>query len=193
MDIAEEKQSVRAAVFKAAASTPDSQLETQSDAAIARLLASPHYSSATTIFSYASKGRHEVRTRRLLEKMLADGKRLCVPYVDSNEVHASLLTNVDDLVPRSYGVPEPRVDKIQKINPLEIELAIVPGVAFDAECNRVGYGNGYFDRFLLLTTAVKAGLAYDFQLFTSVPYNESDVPLDALYSAVREFAPQKRA
>ena len=116
-----------------------------------------------------------------------------MPYVDSGEIRASLLANVDDLVPRSFGVPEPRVDKLRKINSLEIELAIAPGVAFDAECNRVGYGNGYFDRFLLLTTAVKAGLAYDFQLFSAVPHDENDVPLDALYTAVLEYTPPKRA
>ncbi len=81
-----------------------------------------------------------------------------------------------------FGIKEPP-QKNPQISPEELELIIVPGVAFDFQKNRVGYGGGYFDRFLIKTRAYKIAPAFDFQIFNNLPVGPNDVKMDLIITS----------
>ncbi|MEG2857710.1 MAG: 5-formyltetrahydrofolate cyclo-ligase [Clostridia bacterium] len=139
------------------------------------------YKAAKTIFTYLSVGC-EVDTRRLIEQALQDGKRVAIPRVISRgEMEAVLITGKDELVAGQYDIPTAR-DGAQVIPPSEIELAVVPAVAFDVRGNRLGHGGGYYDRYLSNTRAFMLGLARDCQIVEEIPAQMHDVPVDSVVS-----------
>ena len=85
----------------------------------------------------------------------------------------------------SYGILEPRIEKIRKTNVEDLELIIVPGIAFDKNGNRLGHGKGYYDRILGKTNATKIGLAFEFQIVGKIPTNENDKPVDIIITEER--------
>ncbi len=85
----------------------------------------------------------------------------------------------------SYGILEPRTEKIRKTRVEDIDLIIVPGVAFDKKGNRIGHGKGYYDRLLDKTNATKIGLAFEFQLLKEIPTDKHDLPIDILITEKR--------
>jgi len=88
------------------------------------------------------------------------------------------------LVPGAFGIPEPDPDRCKQMEVSEIDFVFVPGLAFDLEGCRVGYGGGYYDRFLMdLPNSIESvGVCYDFQLVDRVPRSQHDVPVDTVVS-----------
>ena len=83
----------------------------------------------------------EVHTLELMNRILSDGKRLCIPYItepDSRIMTAALVNNLDDLVPGFWDIPTVRQDKYHEVKPDDIDLVIVPGAAFDKQGHRIG-------------------------------------------------------
>lgn len=132
-----------------------------------RLLALEQYRRANTIMAYLDF-RKEVVTRELLEDTLQAGKRLTVPVVVNREsrimVASELRDYPGDLRVGNYGILEPLC--LCPVAPQDLDLVVMPGVAFDCRGNRLGYGGGYYDRFLekLRPDAVTVALAYEMQL-----------------------------
>ena len=87
-----------------------------------------------------------------------------------------------DTIPGFKGIPEPDSAGLNKLDPKEIDLAVIPGVAFDYDRHRVGYGAGFYDRFLpmLRPDCIKAGVAYSFQLVDKIPSGRYDMPMDII-------------
>ena len=116
------------------------------------------YKKAETIMVYISYNG-EVDTRLLIEDMLRDGKTLCAPVcVDRETMVAKKFSSADELVSGAYGIPEPQGEDVT-----DIDLILVPGVAFNDELHRIGYGAGYYDRFLEKSNAYTCGLFYEMQ------------------------------
>lgn len=86
---------------------------------------------------------------------------------------------LDDLVPGAYGIPEPK-DGLQAVEPTRIDVVIVPALAYDRRGYRLGYGGGYYDRFLptLSAQAVKVGVQYDLLVWDALPVGPHDVSVD---------------
>ncbi|MDD9953552.1 MAG: 5-formyltetrahydrofolate cyclo-ligase [Candidatus Woesearchaeota archaeon] len=97
-----------------------------------------------------------------------------LPYIEDDEIKASLITDPEDLVAGPHGTKEPRVKERDEY----FDVVLVPGVAFDKQKNRIGYGKGYYDKFLATTTAYKIGLAYQNQIVPLLPTEDHDVPMD---------------
>ncbi len=135
---------------------------------------------AKTVFLYLSFGS-EVETLALTKKLLALGKEIAVPRCDpqTKTMTAVRLTDFQQLRPGSYGILEPAPDA-PVISKEEIDLCLVPGLAFDQEGYRLGYGGGYYDKFLKDFSGKKLGLAFLECLTDRLPREEFDLPVDAV-------------
>lgn len=143
---------------------------------------SEYYKSAKTIFIYVSYN-NETDTHEIITRMLDDNKIVCVPKVLSLKegMTAVKIESFDDLKPGLYGIPEP--SNIQNaVREVDIDTIFLPGVAFDLNGGRIGYGGGFYDRFLskAKADAVKIALAYEFQIMNKVPMNDTDKIIDGI-------------
>ncbi len=164
--------------------TPAAQREAWSVAIQERLLALPVIQKSGCIFVYVHF-RSEVQTDRLINNCLAAGKIVAVPLtqVASGKLAVIRITDpVTQLVPGYAGIPEPRADLVRtnQIDPHAIEVALVPGSVFDNRGGRLGYGGGYYDRFLAnkAPEAYRIGLAFALQIQDRVPQEPHDQRMD---------------
>lgn len=144
------------------------------------LINSDIYKNSTEIFIYVSYNS-EVDTKNIIKKALEDNKRIYVPKVDLKHktMDALNINSLDELSVNNYGILEPKsVDKTKFPN--KLDLIIMPGVAFDRKGNRIGYGGGYYDKFISKITYIvnKVALAYEIQIATSIQSEEHDINPD---------------
>lgn len=154
-----------------------------------RLYTLPAYEKANTIMFFVSFGS-EVDTRTMVEESIGRAKNVLVPrpVPKTRELIPSRLLNWDvDLTSGFYGIPEPHDGALRPQAPSTIDLLIVPGVAFDLQGNRLGYGGGYYDRFfpLLREDVPLAALAFDLQIQPVVPVDEWDRRVDYIITDKR--------
>ncbi len=135
-----------------------------------------------TILIYANLA-DEAATIPLILEMLGSGKRICVPSFDpvlKNYFPSELKDFENEMQSGRMGILEPMPSAQRPVPTSDLDVIFLPGVAFDREGNRVGYGYGYFDRISHATRAVKIGLAYHFQLVDAVPAHDNDVPVNLI-------------
>lgn len=149
----------------------------------------PEFIKCKNIMLYLSFNK-EVDTYPLAQWCLNNGKNVIVPYCihASKEIIPFKIDNLtSDLSKSAFGIMEPKHDLLEKTKIDEIDLIIVPGVVFDEDCNRVGFGAGYYDRFLpnrrKNTTTI--GIAYDYQVINKIPVDIYDVSLDFIITEKR--------
>ena len=143
----------------------------------------------STLFMYVNF-RSEVETLELIQRCINRGIRVAVPLVDAAAVRMIPLLIKDpeqDLVPGYYDIPEPDPKKSLPLGPDEIDAAVIPGSVFDTHGGRLGYGGGYYDRFLLndAPQAKRIGLAFELQVVDKVPLEPHDQSLDILITEKR--------
>jgi len=146
-----------------------------------KLLGSPQFKAAKTILFYASFDG-EVDTFDMMRETQQLGKKIALPIIDMKNKHILpvYVNNLqEDLVPGPFGIKQPRLVKNRLVACEEIDLSIVPGIAFDQHNHRLGRGAGYYDRFLIrLSKDIPSiGLAFDFQVVDSLPRQDHDVAL----------------
>ncbi len=136
------------------------------------------YKNAKNILCYASFGS-EVDTKCLINTILADGKSLFLPKceVATHTMQAIKVEDLSTLKKGAYGIEEPVGDCI---NPAIVDLVIVPLVSFDRSCARLGYGGGYYDRFLPKITAKRIAIAFSEQETDRLPTEDTDVLMDMI-------------
>lgn len=113
---------------------------------------------------------------RTLNNRYCSNKKIFLPVIEGNDIKIKLFEGPDSLKIGKYGILEPDSTIFFELN--DIELVIVPGLAFDKQNNRLGRGKGYYDRFIKETTACKIGVCFDFQLFDSIPVDMHDIAVD---------------
>lgn len=137
---------------------------------------------ANVIFIFVSF-EDEVDTHGIINYALGLGKTVCVPKVITRAcgMKALKIHNLRDMCRSKYGILEP-LDGADEILAADIDLFLVPGLAFDAKGGRVGYGGGFYDRFLLgaKQKADKIALGYDFQIVDEVPLEATDILIDGI-------------
>ena len=134
------------------------------------LLNQKHFKQASVINTYISF-KNEVKTQPILNHCFGNDKRVCVPSKRGN----LLYTKCEKIRRGDFGCPEPKTKKT--IGKEKIDLVLVPGLVFDQRGHRIGYGNGFYDKFLSNIKAEKIGLAYNFQLIEKIPKEEHDQKL----------------
>ena len=134
------------------------------------------YRNAKSIYGYMSYNQ-EVRILPILEQALRDGKRVAIPKCYGAEMRFIWMDDLSKTAKSSCGIPEPVSD-----GPIADDshaLVLMPGMAFDAAGHRIGYGGGYYDKFLAAEpTHGTVALCYDFQLLENLPTEEFDIPVD---------------
>ena len=133
--------------------------------------------NAKTVCTFLSAFK-EPDTIGIVRQMWEKKCRVIVPISDTetNTLSLSCIDSMDDLERGSYGILEPSV--VKTADEKDIDVILVPGLAFDRHGGRMGFGKGYYDRLLETSSAVKIGLCYDFQLFDTIPTESHDVPMD---------------
>lgn len=188
-----DKKAIRKQLLAARTSLGEQEVRAKSKYIIEQLLNLEPYQKASTIMTYLDF-RNEVATDQLVRHALYSGKRLTVPVVNQRDksIMPSLLENYpDDLTAGSYGILEPGPGKIRPVAAEELNLLVVPGVAFDPWGNRLGYGGGYYDRFIcrLRPDAATVALAYELQVVPDLfPYmGPYDQPVQIIITEKRLF------
>jgi 5-formyltetrahydrofolate cyclo-ligase len=150
---------------------------------VASFMAQPEYAAAKTVMFYVDV-RSEVRTRNDLEAALQTGKKIVVPYCVDGELELFHLESMDELELGMYRILEPKADlrpiAAKRVEVKELDLIMVPGVAFDRRGGRTGHGKGYYDKLLehaRLDTPLVA-LAFECQLFPEIPMQSHDIFMD---------------
>ena len=137
-----------------------------------KILALPAYKRAKSILLYIDVNG-EVKTRELLERAWKDGRRTAVPRCRDKRMDFVEITDYSDLEPGTFGIPEPVSG--DPISPGDA-LMIMPGTAFDRNLSRIGYGGGYYDRYLCENPDIQTvAVSYACQVFDSIPSEEHDV------------------
>lgn len=192
----QEKTTVRQAVLKKRGDFfTKGDPESASDRIIQRLKQTPAYQSAETILCFVSFGT-EVMTHEFIKQALVEGKRVLVPYIRTKAegMLASELKDFSELEVGYYNILAPKEDCLRLINE-QPDLVIVPSVAFSQDGYRIGYGGGFYDRYLGAQTdrSHTIGIAFSVQVVDRVPVEDFDIPVDQLITeeAVYDFRPTK--
>ena len=152
------------------------QVEEASARLAANLFESVEYQTARSLYAYLSFNQ-EVRTEPIIRRAWADGKRVAVPKVIGDEMVFIWIDSFDGLAEGYYGIAEPIEDGPVADDPTA--LVLMPGLAFDPAGHRVGYGGGFYDRFLQREPSHPlVALCFGFQLLEHVDTEAHDIPVD---------------
>lgn len=140
-----------------------------------RLFSLPEFQAAALVLFFASF-QSEVETHYMIRRALAEGKRIALPKVRGKDLALVEIENFDrDVGPGAWGIPEPENGTPVELK--DIGLIVVPGAAFDARGNRLGYGGGFYDRLLPAYSGPTVALAFEVQIVSDVPADPHDVPV----------------
>ncbi len=176
------KRAVRARVLTERDAMPEAARARASADATTRLRSLPEIAAARVVLAFWSFGS-ELSTAGLIASLDGDGVAVALPRIVDRELEARRYRPGDALDRTSFGAYEPSTGPA--LDPSTIDAIVVPGVAFDREGRRVGYGGGFYDRFLPTTrpVAIRVGLAFDLQLAASgevLPAGSFDLRVDAV-------------
>ena len=183
------KDSLRKNMLKEREDMKVENVSESSNKIIETIMKLPEFMYSNNIMLYLSFN-NEVNTYPLVKWCLNNDKKVIVPYCvnSSRQIIPFEINNLtSDLTKSTFGIMEPKHEILRKANIEDIDLIIVPGVVFDEHCNRIGFGAGYYDRFLpkRVKNTSTIGIAYDYQVINKIPTGVYDVPLDFVITEKR--------
>lgn len=148
------------------------------------------YRAARWVHLYVGAIEGEVETRAIALDALGSGKRVACPRVEPGAARLAHyeIRSLDELVAGPRGLWQPDPARCRAVSETVLDLVVVPGIAFDRFGHRLGFGAGYYDRFLDRVTAPKMGLAFSLQLAERVPHSPRDVPVDWIVTEAETIA-----
>ncbi|HUU53725.1 MAG TPA: 5-formyltetrahydrofolate cyclo-ligase [Armatimonadota bacterium] len=186
------KPDLRRAAITRRDNLPAQEIRRRSAAASSHLFGLPEFRFAATAMFFVSFGS-EIDTLPMIETALAQGKRVAAPRADPGSralLPCEIRNAAEDLAPGAHNIQEPRAH-CPPVALEEIDLVIVPAAVWGEDGYRIGYGGGYYDRFLVrLPRATRVGLGLETQVVAQVPHGPQDLPVDCLVTeaGVRRFA-----
>ena len=180
------KDKIRRELIKKRKKISKNEVQSKSNQIKKRLFAMNEFKQASTILFYVSYD-NEVNTHEMIKECLSK-KYVIVPISDetNRRLILSKLDNWNDLEIGSYGIFEPKNDKIKEISIENIDLIIVPGVGFDECGHRIGHGKGYYDNLLKNSMNISnIGLAFEFQIVKKIPIELHDLPVQKIITEER--------
>ena len=153
----------------------------------ARLFNEEAFKKAKLVMFYVSL-KDEVDTLSMIDETVKMGKRVCVPVMLKEEMRliaGEIKDRQKDLERQHFGIYQPKAGHVREVPLDNIDLVVVPGVAFDRKNVRLGRGHGYYDRFLccLPKNTKTLGLAFDFQVVDNLPQDSHDIPVSKIIAA----------
>ena len=173
-----DKKQLRQTIRQRKRAMTEEEVQRRSAALGQLLVASPAYLAAKTIYGYLPYNQ-EVRTVPMLRQALADGKRVAVPKVYGEQMKFIYLEDLSQVAKGYAGIPEPIADG--PVAQDETALVLMPGLAFDPQGHRIGYGGGFYDKFLSAEpNHPTLALCYDFQVLPRLDTEAHDIPVDTV-------------
>lgn len=172
------KQELRRAIRERKRAMTEEEIVERSNALAEKFYNSPAYQAASTIYGYLPYNQ-EVRTVPMLQRALDEGKRVAVPKVYGEEMRFIYLEDLTQVSKGYAGIPEPIADA--PVADDKKALVLMPGLAFDPQGHRIGYGGGFYDKFLAKEPHHPTlALCYEFQMQAHLDTEEFDIPVDTV-------------
>ena len=176
------KENIRKEILKKLHDISAKEKERKVEELKEKLFLLEEFKKAKCVMFYVSK-HYEVNTHKMIDESIAMGKKVVVPITLKEEKMlrpSELKDRKKELVKSHYGIHQPREKHIRPVSPEEVNVMIVPGIAFDKSGHRLGHGGGYYDMFLEKAPPgiFTVGLAFDFQLVDELPRYDTDIPVD---------------
>ena len=173
-----DKQALRKQIRDQKRAMTEEQIVSKSEALGRLFVASEAYKQAKTIYGYLPYNQ-EVRTTAMLQQALDDGKRVAVPKCYGDEMRFIYLDDLSKVEKGYCNIPEPIADEPIADDPTA--LVLMPGLAFDPQGHRMGYGGGFYDKFLAAEPDHPTlALCYDFQMMEHLETEAHDIPVDTV-------------
>lgn len=189
-----EKEVLRKAMLTKRNQLSQSEVQAKSQQICQQFLLLPSYHSAKTILAYLAI-KQEPDSLAIIKNAWQQKKQVLVPLTcpTNKTLLLSRLESLEELTEGYYSIPEPKHEFFRPVDPLSVDICLLPGVAFDRIGYRLGYGGGYFDRFLprLRPDCLKIALAYDFQVLDTFPRAQHDLPVDIIITETAIYLCQK--
>lgn len=172
------KQELRRAIRERKRAMTEEEIVERSNALAEKFYNTPDYQAASTIYGYLPYNQ-EVRTVPMLQRALDEGKRVAVPKVYGEEMRFIYLEDLTQVSKGYAGIPEPIADA--PVAEDQQALVLMPGLAFDPQGHRIGYGGGFYDKFLAKEPHHPTlALCYEFQMQAHLDTEEFDIPVDTV-------------
>ncbi len=186
----EKKRKIRQEFLKKRNNLSRDEIKSKSEKIEKELFFLPEFQRAKTVMFYVSF-RSEVETEKMTRNALKLKKKIVIPVVYGEKIVVSEIKNLKkELTKGSFGIKEPKKEFRRRVNQKEIDLVVVPGVVFDKRGSRLGYGRGYYDRFLRSKSIISRmshsrqcaliGLAFDLQIARKIPLVKGDMKVDKI-------------
>ena len=181
------KQELRAHIKETKIKLSRTAIQEDSNKIADKLLNSPWFKDSNQLFCYVSFNQ-EVITNHIILTALEQNKKVAVPKIVDHEMKFYYINSLEELKPGILGIPEPFSGEEAIPSHTEESLCIVPGLAFDRQRNRIGYGKGYYDKFFtkyMDKSIRKIALSFDFQIYENLPAEEYDKKVDYIITPTR--------
>ena len=142
-----------------------------------KIVSLKEYKESNLILAYVSL-KEEVDTIELIKYSLKIGKQVAVPKCEGNNIIFYYIYMLEELEEGKFGILEPKTNEI--VNNFDNSICIVPGIAFDKENNRIGYGKGFYDRFLEKYNGIRIGLSYTECMCDKIDEDKNDIKMDII-------------
>lgn len=173
-----DKKALRAAIRQQKRAMTEEQIVSKSEKLGQLLAQNELYKNAKIFYGYLPYNQ-EVRTVSMLEQALREGKRVAVPKCYGDTMKFIYMDDLSQVAPGYAGIPEPIADGPVANDPTA--LVLMPGMAFDPQGHRIGYGGGFYDKFLAAEPDHPTlALCYDFQMLPYLETEEYDIPVDCV-------------
>ena len=173
-----DKKALRREIREKKRAMPEAEIVFRSERLAELFVNSEAYQNAKTVYGYLPYNQ-EVRTVPMLQQALRDGKRVAVPKIYGDTMKFLYLDDLSKVEKNDMGIPEPIAD--DPVAEDETALVLMPGLAFTKKGDRMGYGGGFYDRFLAQEPHQPTlALCYEFQIVDNLPTEEYDIPVDTV-------------
>jgi 5-formyltetrahydrofolate cyclo-ligase len=174
------KEALRREMLKKRDSLSKEEAATLGDAIAEALFKTPRFIEAKRVAFYIAKGS-EADTRMMIFRAAQARKEILIPATD-HKITFYKFSSFTDLKPGKYGIPEPQTRTEPSAEP---DVVVVPGIVFGLCMHRLGYGKGYYDKYLSSSPAYRIGICYDFQVVDKLPTHENDERMDEIITDKR--------